>query len=62
LQKKRRAAATSPLSGEQKVDGLARGIDCPVQVFPLAFDFDVGLVYAPPASTGAFMPAKPFIQ
>ena len=36
-----------PLGGQQKVDGLPRTVDCPIQVFPLALYFDAGFVHSP---------------
>ncbi|EIC82179.1 hypothetical protein SPM24T3_23137 [Serratia sp. M24T3] len=51
-----------PLSCQQKIDGLPCGINCPVQIFPLASDFDVGFIHSPPATRATFMPAEGFIQ
>jgi hypothetical protein len=51
-----------PFSRQQEVDGLPRCIDRAVQLFPLAFNFDVGFVHSPPATHRAFTSAKRFIQ
>lgn len=51
-----------PLRCQQEINDLARCIDCPVQVFPLTFDFDVGFVHSSPTTHGAFTPPKRLIQ
>lgn len=51
-----------PSGGQQKVDGLAVGIDRAIQVFPLTFDFDVGFIHSPPPTYCALMSAKGLIQ
>lgn len=43
-----------PFSRQQEINVLARGIDCPVQIFSLSFNFDVGFAYPPPMTLGAF--------
>lgn len=35
-----------PVGGEQKVDSLAIGVNGPVQILPLAFGVNVGLIHA----------------
>ena len=47
--RKRSAASCIPVFREQKVNGLAVFIHGAIQVAPLAFDADVGLVHAPAA-------------
>lgn len=39
LAKETQCGSSIPRSGEQKVDGLACGIDSPVLIFPLTVDF-----------------------
>ena len=48
--KKRWIARRIPLGRQQEVDRLAFLVDGPIQIFPYAFDLDVGLVH-PPAMT-----------
>ena len=43
------------LGREQEVDGLSLLIDGAVQVFPDAFDLDVGLIHAPAAADWALV-------
>ncbi len=56
-----RSGGVSPGS-QQEVDGLSCSIYRAVQIFPLAFDFDVGFVHAPPPTHGALMSTKRLIQ
>ena len=46
------------MSPKQKVDRGTGTIDGPVQVFPLAGDFDVGLVHPQARAHRALVPAK----
>ncbi|EIC82103.1 transposase IS3/IS911 family protein [Serratia sp. M24T3] len=40
----------------------AADINDPVQIFPLASDFDVGFIHLPPASRATFMPAEGLVH
>lgn len=50
-----------PVGRQQEIHRIACGVDRPVEVFPLAFDSDIRFVHSPPATDGAFMPAKRLI-
>jgi hypothetical protein len=46
------------LGGEQEVHRVAALVDCTVQIFPLASNFDIGLVHPPAVFSWAFTAAK----
>lgn len=62
LSKEAQRGIRIPLSRQQKVDGLAYRIDCPVQIFPLTSDFDVRFVHALPTAHVTFVTTKGLIQ
>src|SRR5471032_2602998 len=62
LAKKAQRNGGVPPGRQQEVDGLTCSIYRAVQIFPLALDFDVGFVHAPPPTHGALMPTKRLIQ
>lgn len=62
LAKETQGGCGIPFGCQQEVDGLTYSIHRPVQIFPLAFDFDVGFVHAPTAAHWTFMPTKGLIQ
>jgi hypothetical protein len=47
-----------PSGPEQKIDGVARLIDCAIQVLPLAFDLDIALVHPPAFANRTLMLAE----
>jgi hypothetical protein len=52
-----------PLGSEQKIDGIARLIDCPVKILPLALDLDIGFVNTPAVADRTLVLTKcPFEQ
>ena len=62
LTKETQRCCSIPPGGQQEVDGLACSIHRAVQVFLLAFDFDVGFIHAPAPTRGTFMPPERLIQ
>ena len=46
------------LLSEQTIKGLAEFVDGPVEIFPLALDFDISLIHAPTRPHGALAPVK----
>jgi hypothetical protein len=48
--------------GEQKVNGLAVLIHRPIQIAPLAFDLDVGLIHPPTDPHRPLAPMEGFLQ
>src|SRR5476649_2024795 len=55
LAKKAQRNGGVPPGRQQEVYGLTCSIYRAVQIFPLAFDFDVGFVHAPPPTHGALV-------
>jgi len=46
------------LGGEKEVNRIARAVDGAVEIFPLARNFDVGIIHAPASSHGALAPTE----
>ncbi|VEI77045.1 Uncharacterised protein [Serratia fonticola] len=62
LAKEAQGDGSAPFGSQQEVVGLACCIHRAVQILPLSFNFDVGVVHAPPTSHGTFMSAEGLIQ
>jgi hypothetical protein len=54
--KKALAAASSQYSDKHEIKGFAEFVDSPIEIGPLAFDLDIGLVHPPGAAGCGFAP------
>lgn len=62
LAKEAQRSGGVPPGGQQEVDGLTCSIYPAVQIFKLAFDFDVGFVHSPPPTHSVLVQTKSLIQ
>ena len=59
---RKRCRAFVAVLREQEIDRLARLVHGTIEIIPLAFNFDVGLVHSPTHPDGTFAPMKRLFQ
>jgi hypothetical protein len=62
LAKEAQCGCSVPFGSQQKVDSLTCCIDSPIQILPLAFDFDVAFIHSPLPTCSALVSARSLIQ